>query len=104
MALTMADIRATLGLPKDATTAQLLAEVDKRVAARRGRLIDAAVADGRLVEASRAGWMTTLARDGVEAERVLSSLVSPKIAMQEARVAELPWSPGLAPTRKGVTT
>ena len=76
MALTMGDIRATLGLSKDATTAELFAEVDRRLDARRDRLVAAAVADGRLLEQSAPAWRAELDRGGVAAEKTLASFAS----------------------------
>jgi hypothetical protein len=78
----MERVAATLGLPANSSTAAVFAEVDRVVALRRDRLVAAAVADGRLIQASRATWRLELNK-GVAAERQLAALTSVKVVPVE---------------------
>lgn len=70
---------------------------------RHTKLVNEAVADGRLVEGERATWVTALTRGGVKAERVLASLAS-TIAARQTRVEDTPWFPGSSSARRGVAS
>lgn len=66
-------------------------------------LIDAAIADGRLVEASRESWARVLAAAPVAAERELASLARVLDYADRTPAAELPWFPQFAGVERVVS-